>query len=98
VTRSSLLQLGRDLGYQVVERRITVEEWQADVRTGRMTESFACGTAAVITPIGEVKSRRSQWSIRGGEIGPVTRRLRETLLQIQHGLAPDKHGWMHKVC
>jgi branched-chain amino acid aminotransferase len=97
VTRDGLLQLGHGLGYQVVERKITVEEWQADVRAGRMTEAFACGTAAVITPIGDVKSRRGNWSIRGGEIGPITMRLREMLLHVQHGLVPDRHAWMHTV-
>ena len=62
-----------------------------------MTEAFACGTAAVITPIGEVKSSHGGWVIGTGKTGPVTAQLRETLLNIQHGLAPDKHGWMHKV-
>jgi branched-chain amino acid aminotransferase len=97
VTRDALLQIGRGFGYNVVERKISVEEWQADVRSGRMTESFACGTAAVITPISEVKSKRASWVIRGGETGPVTARLREALLHIQHGLTPDRHGWMHTV-
>jgi branched-chain amino acid aminotransferase len=97
VTRDGLLQIGRGLGYTVVERKISVEEWQADVRSGRLTETFACGTAAVITPIGEVKSRKGSWVIRGGETGPVTKRLREELLHVQHGLTPDRHGWMHTV-
>ena len=97
VTRGSLLQVGRGLGYSVEERKISVEEWQAGVRNGRLTETFACGTAAVITPIGEVKSKRDGWLIRGGEIGPVTIRLREALLEVQHGLAPDSYGWMHTV-
>ncbi|HPS66911.1 MAG TPA: branched chain amino acid aminotransferase, partial [Holophaga sp.] len=64
----------------------------------RMTEAFACGTAAVITPIGTVKSRNGQWIINNRETGPVAARLREALLGIQHGTAPDPHGWMHTVC
>jgi branched-chain amino acid aminotransferase len=58
---------------------------------------FACGTAAVITPVGEVKFEGGSWTINGGEFGPVARRLREALLSIQYGTSPDKHGWMHRV-
>ena len=77
VTRDSLLQLARELGYGAEERKITVEEWESAVRTGRMTEAFACGTAAVITPIGRVKSRHGEFAIHGGETGPVAARLRQ---------------------
>lgn len=98
ITRSSLLQLGRDLGYRTEERRITVEEWDRALKEGRMTEAFACGTAAVITPIGTVKSKRGQWSIHNNETGPVAARLREQLLNLQHGVVPDTYGWMHTVC
>ncbi len=97
VTRESLLQLGRDFGWEAVERKITVEEWEEDVRSGRMTEAFACGTAAVITPIGRVKSRHGSFAVHNGETGPVAARLRKALLDIQHGAAPDPHGWMHTV-
>lgn len=62
-----------------------------------MTEAFACGTAAVITPIGRVKSARGEFEINGGGTGPVAARLREHLLNLQHGVAPDTHGWMHPV-
>jgi branched-chain amino acid aminotransferase len=58
---------------------------------------IACGTAAVITPIGTVKSARGTWIIKDGQTGPVTTKLRETLLNIQHGLVPDAHGWLHKI-
>src|SRR5205814_403620 len=84
VTRDSLLELGRGLGFAVVERKITVEEWEADVKSGRMVESFACGTAAVVSPIGEVKSRRGSWVLGGGKTGAVTAQLRELLLNVQH--------------
>jgi branched-chain amino acid aminotransferase len=60
-------------------------------------EVFACGTAAVITPVGEVKSDAGKWVINGGEFGPHARNLRESLLAIQYGTSPDKHGWMHRV-
>lgn len=97
VTRDSLLTLARDLGYGAEERLFSVEDWKAALDDGRMLEAFACGTAAVITPIGTVKSRHGTWSIRGGEEGPVSRRLRQALLEIQHGRAPDRHGWLHRV-
>lgn len=97
VTRDSILQLARDFGYGAEERKVTVDEWRSAVREGRMTEAFACGTAAVITPIGAVKSREGGFTIHNNETGPIAARLREALLNIQHGLAPDTHGWMHRV-
>ncbi|MDX2055975.1 MAG: branched-chain amino acid aminotransferase [Polyangiaceae bacterium] len=98
ITRSSLLTLAQENGYAVEERLISVDEWKADLESGSMTEVFACGTAAVITPVGTVKTASGEWSIRGGEAGPVAQQLREQLLAIQHGTVPDKHGWMHTVC
>ena len=98
ITRLSLLELAKDLGFKAEERRITAEEWGAALLEGRMTEAFACGTAAVITPIGTVKSRKGQWIINNRETGPVAARLREALMGIQHGTAPDAHDWMHTVC
>jgi branched-chain amino acid aminotransferase len=98
ITRDSLLQLGRDLGFDTEERKLTVREWRDDIATGRMTEVFACGTAAVITPVGFVKANGFEMTINGGENGPVAMALRDALLAIQHGTAPDTHGWMHTVC
>ena len=59
---------------------------------------FACGTAAVITPVGQVKSASGEWMIGDGTPGPVTMRLREELVGIQYGQLPDPHGWVHKIC
>jgi branched-chain amino acid aminotransferase len=98
ITRVSLLQIAKDLGFKSEERRVTVEEWEAALLEGRMTEAFACGTAAVITPIGAVKSRKGEWVINNRETGPVAAKMREALLNLQHGLAPDAHGWLHTVC
>lgn len=97
VTRDSILLLARDLGFEAVEAPITVDEFEAHIKDGSMTEVFACGTAAVITPVGEVKSKAGGFTIHGGETGPVAAKLRQTLLDIQHGQAEDKHGWMHRV-
>jgi branched-chain amino acid aminotransferase len=97
VTRDSILQLARDLGYQAEEAPITVDDFEAHVKDGSLTEAFACGTAAVITPVGEVKSKTGSFKIKEGKTGPVAARLREALLDIQHGQAEDTHGWMHTV-
>ena len=97
VTRASILTLARDLGYQAVERRISMDEWRVAVQERRMTEAFACGTAATITPIGRVESASGSFTMHDGQMGPVTRRLRERLLDIQFGRAADPYGWMHPV-
>jgi branched-chain amino acid aminotransferase len=97
VTRASLIELAGQLGYPVEERRISTEEWEKKAATGELTEVFACGTAAVITPVGSAKSPDGEFTIAGGEPGPVTMRLRERLTAIQHGTAPDPSGWMTKL-
>lgn len=97
ITRSSLLTLARDLGYEAEEGTMSVAQWREDVASGKMTEVFACGTAAVITPVGQVKSAEGDFSIHQGETGPVAARLRAALLDIQHGAAADAHGWRHVV-
>ncbi|CAM5635896.1 branched-chain amino acid aminotransferase [Streptomyces violaceorubidus] len=97
VTRDSLLTVARDLGYEAEEGRISVDQWQRDSENGTLTEVFACGTAAVITPVGTVKRSGAQWQQSGGETGEVTQRLRDALLDIQRGTAEDTHGWMHTL-
>ncbi|MEU9665459.1 branched-chain amino acid aminotransferase [Streptomyces bobili] len=97
VTRDSLLQVARDLGFASEESRVSLEQWQADAANGTLTEVFACGTAAVITPVGTVKRAGGEWQHSGGEPGPVTVKLREALLDIQRGKAEDRHGWMHEI-
>jgi len=98
VTRDSILTLAGDLGYAVEERLLSVDEWRNDLASGAMTEVFACGTAAVITPVGHVKADDGEWRVRDGETGPVATRLREHLLALQHGERGDPRGWMHRVC
>ncbi len=97
ITRDSLLQIARELGFRAEERKITVDEWRTAIAEGRMTEAFACGTAAVITPVGHVKSRHGNWTMHNGETGPVAAKLRETLLNMQHGLSQESHGWMKRM-
>jgi branched-chain amino acid aminotransferase len=97
VVRDSLLTLAKDLGYSVEEGRISVEEWQAENASGGITEVFGCGTAAVITPIGEVRSASEGWIVGDGRPGPITMQLRKALLDVQTGHVPDPHGWMHRL-
>ena len=97
ITRDALLTLGADLGYEAREGRITVAEWEAGCADGSLTEVFACGTAAVITPVGAVKSAHGSWLVGDGQPGKVSMRLRKALVDIQRGAAPDVHGWMHAV-
>lgn len=98
ITRDSLLQLAPRLGMVATEGQISVEQWRAECASGELTEVFACGTAAVIAPVGTAKSAAGQWTVGDGGPGPVTLRLREELLGIQYGLTPDPFGWVHKVC
>jgi len=95
VTRDSLLVLGRDLGYEVEEGRISVDELQTGCQDGSLTEVFACGTAAVITPVGAVKSARGSWVVGDGGPGEVSMRLRQALVDVQRGAAPDPHEWLY---
>ncbi|HZG06853.1 MAG TPA: branched-chain amino acid aminotransferase [Streptomyces sp.] len=97
VTRDSLLTIAADLGYRTEETRISTDEWREGNADGSITEVFACGTAAVITPVGSVKSARAQWTVGDGGPGEITMRLREALLAIQTGRAEDRYGWMHKL-
>jgi branched-chain amino acid aminotransferase len=97
ITRDSLITLARERGHRVTERRFSVDEWRAGVADGSVTETFACGTAAVITPVGEVKARTGDFTVGDGTPGPIAMGLRDALLDIQHGRVPDTHGWLHKV-
>ncbi len=96
VTRSSILTLAKEEGLDVEERRLGIDEWRDGVRSGAISEVFACGTAAVITPVG-----RLLWE--GGEAvtpqptGEVSMRLRSKLVDIQYGRAEDTHGWLRRL-
>jgi branched-chain amino acid aminotransferase len=97
ITRDSLLKLAPDLGIPAYEGRISVDEWRSGCASGEITEVFACGTAAVITPIGAVRSASGDWTVSGGTAGPITSLLRDELVGIQYGRKPDRYGWMHSV-
>ncbi|UDY22715.1 branched-chain amino acid aminotransferase [Nocardioides sp. Kera G14] len=92
ITRDSLLELAADHGLKVEERQIPLSEWRDGVASGEITEVFACGTAAVITPIGELLSADGS-IVTPDPGGPVTTALRKNLVDLQFGRAEDIHGW-----
>ena len=98
VTRSSILELAKDLGLEPEERRVEIEEWKQGVSDGSILEVFACGTAAVVTPVGELRwDGGSAPSTAGEEGGEVTRAVRRALLDIQYGRAEDTRGWLTRL-
>jgi branched-chain amino acid aminotransferase len=97
VTRDSVLTLAREAGHPVEERRFDVDEWRKGAADGRVVEVFACGTAAVVTPVGALRWPGGEVVAGDGRPGPVTTALRTQLLDLQYGRAADPHGWMHRV-
>ena len=98
ITRDSVLTVAKDLGYKTEEGMINIDQWRDGVANGDISEIFACGTAAVIAPVGTAKSAAGTWVTGDGTPGPITMQIRNHLLGIQHGTIADKHGWMRKVC
>jgi branched-chain amino acid aminotransferase len=97
ITRDSILSVAVDLGYKVEETMISVDDWRDGVASGEITEIFACGTAAVVSPVSAAKSAMGTWVTGDGTPGPITMQIRNSLLGIQHGTIADKHHWMKKV-
>ncbi|MCX4473990.1 branched-chain amino acid aminotransferase [Micromonospora sp. NBC_01655] len=97
ITRDAILTLAAEAGHRVEERPVSFAEWQADATSGRLREAFACGTAAVVTPIGEVRFPDGEFLVGGGEPGRVTTDLHQRLVDIQRGRAADPHGWVTQV-
>jgi branched-chain amino acid aminotransferase len=97
ITRSSLIALAKDKGIKVREERYSIDQWRADAGSGRLREAFACGTAAVVTPIGTVRSKDGEFRIGNGGSGAKTEELKAVLVDIQRGRAADPYGWIHKV-
>ena len=97
ITRDSLLTLARDEGLTLREDRYSIDQWRKDSASGRLVETFACGTAAVVTPVGKVCSHEGEFTVGAGGPGPITQRLKDRLVAIQRGAAADPHGWMTKL-
>jgi branched-chain amino acid aminotransferase len=97
ITRDSILSVAADLGYKVDEVMLSIDDWRDGVTTGEISEIFACGTAAVVSPVGQAKSAMGTWVTGDGQPGPITMQIRNHLLGIQHGTIEDSHNWMSAV-
>ncbi len=97
ITRKSSVELLRSWGYRMNERRISIDEVFSAHEKGLLKEVFGTGTAAVISPVGELNWNGKKAVINNGEIGPVSRRLYDTMTGIQYGKLPDPFGWIESV-
>ncbi|MBF4630230.1 branched-chain amino acid aminotransferase [Clavibacter michiganensis subsp. phaseoli] len=97
ITRDSILELARDRGLTVEKRRVELSEWVDGVASGEITEVFACGTAAVITPIGRLLGEGLDVGDIDAPAGELTMSLRQELTDIQYGRIPDRHGWLTRL-
>jgi branched-chain amino acid aminotransferase len=97
VTRDSILTLAPEFGLTPVERRVEIAELLDGIRSGQVTELFACGTAAVATPIGTLHDEAGSYQIGSGESGETTLAIRQRLLDLQYGRVEDKYGWLRRI-
>ncbi|WP_166874016.1 MULTISPECIES: branched-chain amino acid aminotransferase [unclassified Salinibacterium] len=97
VTRNSILQLATDRGYTVERRKIAIDEWKSGVESGDIVEVFACGTAAVVSPIAMLKTADYEIGSADAAPGELTMSLRQELTDIQYGRVEDRHGWLTRL-
>ena len=97
VTRDAVLQLLADWGLRGVERPISIDEIVAADAKGTLEEMFGCGTAAVISPIGELGLGDRTIVVHGGTVGPLAKRLYDDITGVQYARRPDTHGWMTRI-
>jgi branched-chain amino acid aminotransferase len=97
ITRDCLITMAREEGLTVREEKYAIDQWRDDAQSGRLVEAFACGTAAVVTPVGKVAGVDGEFMIGAGGPGQLTQRLKERLVSIQRGIAADQHGWVHRL-
>ena len=97
ITRDSVMTLARQEGLSVIEEPYSMDQWEADAASGKLVETFACGTAAVVTAVGTVRSSEGEFTIGGGGPGQLTEKLKRRLVDIQRGIAPDDHGWVKRL-
>lgn len=97
ITRASALELLRDKGYKVEERKISIDELIGAAKEGRLKEVFGTGTAAVISPVGEILYEGTHYVINDGKIGPVAQDIYDTITDTQYGRIEDKYNWVRKI-
>ena len=97
ITRDSLIAMLREEGLEVREEPYSIAQWREEAESGELLETLACGTAAVVTPVGTVASPAGEFTIGTGGIGQMAQKMREKLTGIQNGAVKDKHGWVMRV-
>lgn len=97
ITRDSVLKIAERWGLNISERQISIDEVIEASKTGRLKEAFASGTAAIVSPVGLIHFNGSEYKINGGQIGELTRKLYDEILQIQYGEKDDPFGWRVKI-
>jgi branched-chain amino acid aminotransferase len=97
ITLDSVLQLARDRGLATEMRRVSIDEWREGFDAGDITEVFACGTAASITPVAQLKAANFTIGSEDAPAGELTMSLRQELTDIQYGRVPDQHGWLTRL-
>ncbi len=98
ITRNSVIQLARHWGMTVSERKVSIDEVMQAQASGKLTEIFGSGTAAVVSPVGELKYGDKMMTVGDGNVGPVAQRLFDEIQNIQYGKAEDPMGWVIPVC
>ena len=97
ITRMSCLEVLKNKGYKVSERLLSLDELVDALEKGELKEAWGCGTAAVISPIGELCYKDKKYTVNNGEIGQTTQFLYDTLTGIQWGKIEDKFGWTKEI-
>jgi len=97
ITRDSLIAMLREEGLEVREEPYSITQWREEAESGELLETLACGTAAVVTPVGTVASPSGEFTIGTGGIGQMAEKMRKKLVGLQHGRVEDKHGWVTRV-
>jgi branched-chain amino acid aminotransferase len=97
ITRDSVIQLGKDWGLKVSERKISIHEILDAAKNGQLREAFGTGTAAVISPVGQITYKGQDHIVAGGKMGEISLKLYNELIGIQYGLKEDVHGWRVKI-
>ena len=98
VTRDSIITLCKEFGYEVEERKISLDEVISAAEDKKLIECFGTGTACVVSPVGKLINNSKTFDIGGGKIGNLSLKLYETLTEIQYGSLEDKYDWRVKVC
>ncbi|HEX8081781.1 MAG TPA: branched-chain amino acid aminotransferase [Jatrophihabitans sp.] len=97
ITRDTVLKVAAQLGYRTEQQQVSVDQWRSESESGRITETFACGTAAVVTSVARVQDGDQSWMIGDGKPGPVTRAIRQAILDHHRGLCDDPEGWRYPI-